>query len=104
MGHILSNFTLFGGSRERRAIFSALKVSQSVLATQVISDSATPWTVARQVSLSVGFSRQQCWSGLPFPSPRDLPNPGIKPEAPELQADSSPSDPPAKPALKVMVL
>ena len=40
---------------------------------------ATPWTVAHQVPLSMGFSRQEYWSGLPFPSPEDLPNPGIKP-------------------------
>ena len=40
---------------------------------------ATPWTVAYQAPLSIGFSRQQYWSGLPFPSPADLPNPGIKP-------------------------
>ena len=40
---------------------------------------ATPWTVAYQASLSMGFSRQEYWSGLPFPSPEDLPDPGIKP-------------------------
>ena len=40
---------------------------------------AAPWTAARQALLSVGFSRQEYWSGLPFPSPGDLPNPGIKP-------------------------
>ena len=45
----------------------------------------TLWTVARQPPLSMGFSRQECWSGLPFPSPGDLPNPGIKPESPTLQ-------------------
>ena len=39
----------------------------------------TPWTVAHQAPLSMGFSRQECWSGLPFPSPEDLPNPGIEP-------------------------
>ena len=44
----------------------------------------TLWTVAYQAPLSVGFSRQQYWSGLPFPSPGDLPNPGIKPESPAL--------------------
>ena len=43
---------------------------------------ATPWTVARQASLSMGFSRQEYWSGLPFLFPEDLPNPGIEPEAP----------------------
>ena len=45
----------------------------------VVSNSATPWTVAHQVPLSMGFSRQEHWNGLPFPSPWDLPNPGIEP-------------------------
>ena len=49
---------------------------------------ATPWTVAYQVLPSIGFSRQKYWSQLPFPSPGDLPNPGIKPRSPALQADS----------------
>ena len=52
----------------------------------------TPWTVAHQASLSMGFSRQEYWSGLPFSSPGDLPDPGIKPRSPALQADSSLSD------------
>ena len=47
----------------------------------------TPWTVAYQAPLSMGFSRQEYWSGLPFPSPGDLPNPGVKPRSPALQAD-----------------
>ena len=58
---------------------------------------ATPWTVADQASLSMGFSRQGYWSGLPFPSPRDLPNPGIELRSPPLQVDSLPSEPPGKP-------
>ena len=58
---------------------------------------ATPWTVAYQTPLSMGFSRQECWSGLPFPSPGDLPNPGIDPRSPALQADALPSEPPEKP-------
>ena len=45
----------------------------------VMSDSVTPWTVARQAPLSMGFSRQEYWSGLPCPPPGDLPNPGIEP-------------------------
>ena len=49
---------------------------------------ATPWTVAYQAPLSMGFSRQEYWSGLPFPSLGDLPDPGIKPGSPALQADS----------------
>ena len=53
---------------------------------------ATPWTVAHQAPLSVGFSRQEYWSGLPFPSPGDLPNPGIKPGSPPLKADSLPTE------------
>ena len=58
---------------------------------------ATPWTVAYQAPQSMGFSRQEYWSGLPFPSPWDLPNPGIKPGSPALQADALPSEPPGKP-------
>ena len=49
---------------------------------------ATPWTVAYQASLSMGFSRRKYWSGLPFPSPGDLPNPGIEPRSPALEADA----------------
>ena len=53
----------------------------------------TPWTVAYEAPLSMGFSRQEYWSGLPFPSPGDLPDPGIKPGSPALQADTLPSKP-----------
>ena len=53
---------------------------------------ATPWTVAYQAP-SMGFSRQEYWSGLPFPSPGDLPDPGIEPGSPTLQADALPSEP-----------
>ena len=58
---------------------------------------ATPWTVAHKVPLPMGFSRQEYWSGLPCLPPRDLPNPGIKPRSPSLQADSLPSEPSGKP-------
>ena len=54
-----------------------------------------PWTVACQTPLSMGFSRQEYWSGLPFPSPEDLPNPGIEPTSPALQVDST-AEPPGK--------
>ena len=54
---------------------------------------ATPWTAAYQASLSMGFSRQEYWSGLPFPSPGDLPDPGIEPRSPALQEDTLPSEP-----------
>ena len=55
---------------------------------------ATPWTVAYQTSPSRGFSRQEYWSGLPFSSPGDLPDPGIEPRSPALQADALTSEPP----------
>ena len=58
---------------------------------------ATPWTVAYQAPPSMGFSRQECWSGLPFPSPGDLPDPGIESGSLTLQADALPSEPPGKP-------
>ena len=51
---------------------------------------ATPWTVTHQAPPSMGFSRQEYWSGLPFPSPGDLSNPGIEPGSPALQADVLP--------------
>ena len=56
----------------------------------------TPWTVAYQAPPSMGFSRQEYWSGLPFPSPGDLPDPGIKPRSPAFQADTLTSEPPGK--------
>ena len=57
----------------------------------------TPWTVAHQALLSMGFSRQEYWSGLPFPSSGDLPDPGFEPRSPALQADALTSEPPGKP-------
>ena len=58
---------------------------------------ATLWTVAYQAPPSMGFSRQEYWSGLPFPSPGDLPNPGIEPGSPALEADALTSGPLGKP-------
>ena len=62
---------------------------------------ATPWTIARQAPLSMGFSRQEYWSGLPFPSPRDLPDSGIEPRSPALQADSLPTELQGKPHFSI---
>ena len=56
----------------------------------------TQWTAAHQALQSMGFSRQEYWSGLPFPSPGDLPDPGIKPRSPALEADALTSEPPGK--------
>ena len=60
---------------------------------------ATPQTVLWQAPLSMGFSRQEYWSGLPFPSPGDLPDPGIEPGSPALQADSLPTELRGKPTI-----
>ena len=59
----------------------------------------TPWTVAPEALLSMRFFRQEYWSGLPFPSPGDLLDPGIEPRSPTLQADALSSEPPGKPTI-----
>ena len=64
---------------------------------------ANPWTVTCQAPASIGFSRQEYWSWLPFPSPGDLPHPGIEHGSPALQADSSPSELPGNPGLCIVV-
>ena len=56
----------------------------------------TPWTVALQAPLSMGFFRQECWSGLPFPSPGDVPDPGSKPMSPALAGGFFNTEPPGK--------
>ena len=62
---------------------------------------ATPWTVAHQTSLSIEFSKEGYWSGLPFPSPQYPPDPGIKPGSPVLRADFLLSEPPGSPYIKL---
>ena len=72
-------------------VFAPRKKSECESCIQL---SATPRTVACQAPLSMAFSRQEHWSGLPFPPPGNLPNPGIEPMSLALQADSLPSEPP----------
>ena len=72
------------------------KSSQSVKSLTHVQLFAIPWTEAHKASLSMEFSRQEYWSGYSFPSPGDLPDPGIEPESLALQADSSPPEPPGK--------
>ena len=67
-----------------------------LLVVQCVWFFATPWTIAHQAALSMEFSRQEYWSGVPFPTPEELPNPGIKPRSPALQADSLPTEPPGQ--------
>ena len=80
--HSIPLWQMFQDARKR-------KESESVSRVRLC---ATPWTVARQAPLSMGFSRQESCSGLPFRSPGDLPNPGIKPGSPAFRAESSPSE------------
>jgi len=70
-----------------------MSVCSVSVSCSVVSDSVTPQTVAHQVPLSMGFSRQEYWSRLPFLSLGDLPDPGIKPRSTALQADALPSEP-----------
>ena len=73
----------------------------SVKTSSVMSDSfVTPWTVPGQAPLSMGFSRQEEWNGLPLPSPGDLPNPGIKPMSPALTGRLFTIESPGKPSVK----
>ena len=80
-------------------IGSESEVAQSCPTLRVF---ATPWTVTHQAPPSMGFSRQEYWSGLPFPSPGDLPDPAIEPGSPAFQADALTSEPPEKPLLRIV--
>ena len=70
---------------------------KEVLSQHMLGSTWTLWTVAHQAPPSIGFSRQEYWNGLPFPSPGDLPDPGIEPRSPILHADALTSEPPGKP-------
>ena len=82
-------WTWFSG--DLRAFFPISRCGGDLVAKLCLT-LATPWTVARQAPLSMGFSRQDYSSGLPFPSPGELPDPGIKPGSPALQADDLPTE------------
>ena len=75
--------------------------SQSLSGVQLF---VIPWTVAHQAPLSMGFSRQEYWSGLLFLTPGDLPDPGIESKSPAFLADSLPSAPPGKPNSVCMLI
>ena len=79
--------------------FIALITHGVCVSHSVMSNSATPWTVAHQAPLSMGFSRQEYWNEVPSPSLEDLANLGIEPRSPALQAGSLPSVPPGKPLI-----
>ena len=82
-----------GAQRAATSAFSSQSESEVAQRVRVF---ATPWTRAYQASPLMGFSRQEHGSGLPFPSPKDLPDPGIELRSSTLQADTLPSEPPGK--------
>ena len=82
-----------------KVCFHKCKFESSLKFWHVAQLFATPWTVAHLAPLSMGFSRQEYWSGLPFPFPGNIPNLGIEPRSPELQAGALTSEPPGKPIL-----
>ena len=84
---------IFGFKQNRVIEFLRCLIVKSLSRVQLF---ATPWTVAYQAPPSMGFSRQECWSGLPFPSPGELPDPGIESGSPALPADTLLSEPPEK--------
>ena len=86
---------VFGSIRYKNVyyVFSELKMK----VTQSYPLFATLWTIVSQAPLSMGLSRQEYWSGLPCPSPGNLPNPGVEPKSSALQADFLPPEPPGKP-------
>ena len=88
----ITSFVDGGRCPQLKEYVSSLKVGKKVKSLSRVQLFATPWTVARQAPLSMGFSRQEYWSGLPFPSPGDLPKPGIEPGSPALQADALSSE------------
>ena len=96
-GHSTEAESRSGNSSWWKTLLPPKKVFCCHLVASVVSDCATLWAVARQAPLSVGFSRQEYWSGLPWLPPGDLPNPGTKPRSPTWQAASLPSEPPGKP-------
>ena len=77
--------------------FSSLMQKVKVKLLSHVRLFVTPWTVAHQAPLSMGFSRQEYWSGLPFPSPGNLPDPRIEPRSPTLQTGTLTSEPTGKP-------
>ena len=86
-----------GGSEVPLKPERCLQKSEKVKLLSCVRLFVIPWTVVSQAPPCMGCSRHDYWSGLPSPSPGDLPDPGIKPGSPALQADALPSEPPGKP-------
>ena len=78
------NFTLLVPKSNEMSFAGESEVKETVRSLSRVGLFETPWTAAYQAPLAMGFSRQDYWSGLPFPSPGDLPDPGIEPRSPAL--------------------
>ena len=96
MGYIFFKIEIFSLTDEHREFMDSIMLLL-LSCFSCVRFCATPWTVAHQAPPSMGFSRQEYWSGLPFPSPGDFPNPGIEPRSPTFPADTITSEPPGKP-------
>ena len=93
-----SYFVIFKSSfYSEFSLYIVMKVKVKVKLLSRVGLFVTLWTVTHQAPQSMGFSRQEYWSGVPFPSPGDLPDPGIKPRSPALEADILTSETPGKP-------
>ena len=91
----------FRCTAQRFSFICVYKVNVKVKSLSCVWLFVTPWTEDRQAPLSMGFSREEYWSGLPFPSPGDLSDPGTEPVSPALQADTLRSEPPGKPHIPI---
>ena len=90
----------------RQMLYRLRHKFSSVQSLSLVRLFATPWTVARQAPLTMGFSRQEYWCGWPFPSPGDLPDPGIKPTSPAFPASAGgffTTEPPGKPYIYICI-
>ena len=93
-GAFVLKYSLFKERIWGQGLHMGIYVKVKVKSLSRVQLFATPWTIAHQAPPSMEFSRQGCWSGLPFPSPGDLPDPGIEPRSPTLRAHALPSEPP----------
>ena len=91
-GAFVLKYSLFKERIWGQGLHTGIYVKVKVKSLSRVQLFATPWTIAHQAPPSLEFSRQEYWSGLPFPSPGDLPNPWIEPGSPALQADALPSE------------
>ena len=94
---MVTDLKYYRKNQESEEAFEPMNVKGKVKPLSCVWLCATPQTVAYLPPPSMGFSRQECWSGVPFPSPGDIPDPGIEPGSPALRAEALPFESPGKP-------